>query len=95
MLIEAEGLVETITPAGYVDHFESGEVAVRHLMTMAVTWAGGESTLTVVLDDPPAPGARWEPGMRVRFQIDQDHISAAEPIFSGTLRDVRIVGDRL
>jgi hypothetical protein len=33
--------------------------------------------------------------MRVRFQIDQDYISAAEPIFSGTLRDVRIVGDRL
>jgi len=94
MLTEADGVVETITPGGYVDHFDSGQVAIFDVMSMAVTSPAGNARLRVVLDAQPPAGVEWRPGLRVRFQIEDHLIGTHEPVYSATLRDVRVVGEQ-
>lgn len=92
MLIEADGVVEAITPGGLPDQFE-GPDTVFDIMSLDVTSPAGPAKLRVVLDGPAPPDVEWRPGLRVRFQIEDHLVGRPEPVFQATLRDMRIVGD--
>jgi hypothetical protein len=89
MLIQADGVVTSITPAGYVDHFDTGQVAVFDTMMIDVHPDAGREPahLRIILDGPDRE--RWQVGLRVCFEIDEQDLDAPGPVFEGTLRSVR------
>ncbi len=89
MLIQADGVVKSITPAGYVDHFDTGQVTVFDTMMLDVRLdAGREPThLRIILDGPDRE--HWQVGLRIGFEIDEQDLDTPGPLFEGTLRNVR------
>lgn len=94
-LVEVIGVVESITPSGFADHTDDGGFAIFDTMLLDVTPIDGDvhSKLHVVLDGRAAQGERWHTGQRVRFEIEERYLSAAGPVFRGTLRNVRTLSD--
>jgi hypothetical protein len=84
MSVEAEGVVESITTAGYVDHYDDG-VAIFDTMVLGVDGR----QLRVILDG--FDRAMWTVGLRVRFTIEEQYLRGADPVFEGTLDNVEIV----
>jgi hypothetical protein len=84
MTVEAEGVVESITNAGYVDHYDDG-VAVFDTMILDIQG----QRLRVILDG--LDRAMWTVGLRVRFEIDEEYLGTVDPVFEGTLEHVEIV----
>jgi hypothetical protein len=88
MLVQTDGEVESITPGGYIDHLDSG-VAIFDTMVLRVRPADGRepTQLRIILDG--ADRERWRPGLRIRFDIDEQYLTAPGPLFEGTLHDVQ------
>jgi hypothetical protein len=93
MVIEADGVVESITPGGYIDHFDSNQFAMFDTMLLDVSPADGRerSKLRVVLDGPAIQGEQWRVGQLVRF--DEEYLGTSGPVFRGTLRNVRMLSE--
>jgi len=89
MLIRADGAVKSINLAAYVDHFDTGQVAIFDTMMLDVRPdAGREPTqLRIILDGPDRE--RWRIGLRICFEIDEQDLDTPGPLFEGTLRNVR------
>jgi hypothetical protein len=92
MLVQAYGDVESITPGGYIDHLDSGQVAIFDTMVLYVRSADGRgpAQLRIILDG--AGRDRWRPGLRIRFDIDEQYLTAPGPLFEGTLQNVQPQG---
>jgi hypothetical protein len=89
MLVQTDGEVASITPGGYVDHFDSGQVAIFDTMVLHVRPADGREPvqLRVILDG--ADRDRWRLGLRLRFDIDEQYLTAPGPVFEGTLQNIQ------
>jgi hypothetical protein len=89
MLVQADGDVESITPRGYIDHLGPGQVAIFDTMLLHVRFTDrpGSAQLRIILDG--ADRDRWWPGLRIRFDIDEQHLTAPGPLFEGTLQNVQ------
>jgi hypothetical protein len=83
--VDAEATVRSLSPGGYVDHFDSGGYASYDTVTLDVT-RPEPRTVSVILDG--VVPVDWRPGVRVRFRIAPEDLTAGVPVFLGSLLDL-------